>query len=318
MSEDKDTSLPKEQEEEGEYIIPPGAVDPKSKTSKVEEDKTSKKEEVEEKDTVDRAESLTPESSSDETVTIGEENYTKEELEEIFSAGKSLHEYKKAHPGFDPILLERDYRKKTAEFATLKKELEKNGINPEAILSGQGFSTMKKVENPAENLDLSDIDPEDVKKLEKVLKAKGFVSKSELEEMEKNRRYSEYDKEKQEQVNSFIGKHSEYHPKNDIGDNNWNKLLEEFGLFKLPDDPKKIGTLLERAHKNISGKTISPKDAAKILAQNQTNRIGEVLSNKGTSGSQTFQTKTSVPDFAKENLKGFSEEELSNIFTKKV
>lgn len=307
-----------EADDSNEYIIPPGAVKAGGKppaNAKADDEQVDADEELDdsvepdanleaEADATNEAsDTVTPE--ADGKVAIDGSEYTKEELEEIFSTGKGIAEYKKAHPGWDPFLLERDYRIKTARLAELEK-------------AGAATVPAAEAEKKAEQVDLSDVHPDDVTRIQKILKAGGYVSRAELDDREQKMFTASYDQVKNQVVNDFIAKHPEYHPKNDVGDTRWNTLLGEYNLFNLPKDPRQINDLLERAHRLVSGKTLVPKDAAKILAQSKVNADSKSFGG-GSGGAAIPSSRKSggIPKDARNYLKGFSEEELSEMFSTK-
>ena len=92
---------------------------------------------------------------------------------------------------------------------------------------------------------IDDVNPEDVQVVEKVLRAKGYITRDESNKMF-------YESVKQEEINKFLEKHPEYKPENDKEDLHWQTLNREVGLYKLPENPRLIGSILERAHKSVS------------------------------------------------------------------
>lgn len=252
-----------------------------------------------------------PDSSTDDSkITIDESEYTREELEQIFALGKSVSDYKKEHAGFDPLLIEREYRHATHQLSQYEKKFGRlDGQTPAA----------NAAPTPTPEEDLSDIDPKDLERLDKILRVKGYVKKGDLAEQERRSHVQTYESVKQQQVNAFVAAHPEYHPQNDPGDKNWGALLEEFGLYKLPEDPSKITAILERAHEKLApkGKTLDPKKAAQILAQNRVNSATSAAAAGGNAGGGSTQVpkksgKGLPPEAA--HLKGFSDDELKEIF----
>lgn len=92
--------------------------------------------------------------------------------------------------------------------------------------------------------DLSDIDSETLKVLDRYTRSKGLVPKSELQKMS----YQERHKSAEE---SFYEKHSEYLPENDKDDTLYNSLKKELTFFATPSDPKLIPKLFEKAHESV-------------------------------------------------------------------
>lgn len=92
--------------------------------------------------------------------------------------------------------------------------------------------------------DLSDIDSDTLKVLERFTKAKGLVPKSELNQMT----YKQIHKTSEE---TFYDTHKEYLPENDANDILYNALQEELALFAAPKDAKMIPKLFEKAHREV-------------------------------------------------------------------
>lgn len=92
--------------------------------------------------------------------------------------------------------------------------------------------------------DLKDLHPEDVTVIDRVLRAKGFVTKDEAVGM-----YQE--SVKQSELNKFLDTYPEYKPENDPNDVNWTLLQRELSYFKMPSDPHLVREVLERAHRSV-------------------------------------------------------------------
>ena len=158
---------------------------------------------------------------------------------------------------------------------------------------------LKKVENKMD--ELKDLHPDDVNVIEKVLKAKGYVTKEEADGLF-------YEKTKDDQLNNFLSKYPEYKPENDKNDINWNALQRELSLYRMPTDPKKIGELLERAHKSVSQSISSDRTIPEKKQQIKNAGLG-------AGGSQRSSSKKSLSDDYKNHLRngGWSEEEIKKI-----
>lgn len=147
--------------------------------------------------------------------------------------------------------------------------------------------------------DLEGIHPDDQTLIEKVLRAKGYMTKAEAEKMS-------YDSVKNQKLNDFLSKYPEYKPENDPQDVNWNTLQREFGLYRLPDDPNKLTEILERAHRAIS----SGQDRT-LEVKKQQLRTASV----GSSGVQR-STPTKAFDAEKRVMLrngGFSDEDIAKM-----
>jgi len=151
-----------------------------------------------------------------------------------------------------------------------------------------------------EKLDeLKDLHPDDISVIERVLRAKGYITKDEASKIT-------YDNVKQEELDRFLTKYPEYKPENDKSDINWNALQRELGYYRMPTDPHKITEILERAHRTIQ----KPSDRGVIEKQQklETARVGG-------GGIQRSSSRKTLPPSYKEELSrgGWSEEEISKI-----
>lgn len=102
---------------------------------------------------------------------------------------------------------------------------------------------LKKVETTLKD-ELKDINPEDIPKVERIVKQRGYIQKEEVQKML-------YNNEKQKQLDSFLNKYPEYKPENDPEDKNWKALQNELSYYRMPDDATKISAVLEKARKGI-------------------------------------------------------------------
>lgn len=124
------------------------------------------------------------------------------------------------------------------ERAKLLKEISELRGQRRELKKEELFTVQEKIAT------VEDVNPEDVQVVEKILRAKGYITKDESNKMF-------YESVKQEEINKFLEKHPEYKPENDKEDLNWQTLNREVGLYKLPDNPRLIGGILERAHKSV-------------------------------------------------------------------
>lgn len=94
--------------------------------------------------------------------------------------------------------------------------------------------------------ELKDVNPEDVSLIDKVLRSKGYITKDESHKMF-------YESVKQEEIGKFLEKFPEYKPENDPNDLNWGALERKLKTFyRMPDDPRMVGTLLEEVHRSLA------------------------------------------------------------------
>lgn len=108
--------------------------------------------------------------------------------------------------------------------------------------------------------DLQDINPNDRELIKKVLKAEGYMTKQEAQQLS-------YQTAQNQILNTFLDKYPEYKPENDPDNTLWNKLLGEFSLYAAPKDPTQIATLLERSHKAIQKPEVVKTSERNIPAQ---------------------------------------------------
>lgn len=93
---------------------------------------------------------------------------------------------------------------------------------------------------------LEDVNKDDVALMERVVKARGFVSKQDVQRMF-------YDARKQEVFDKFFREFPEYSQENDPERDKFNPLLRELQLYKEPTNPADYENLLRRAHASVSG-----------------------------------------------------------------
>jgi len=147
--------------------------------------------------------------------------------------------------------------------------------------------------------ELKDLHPDDINIIEKVLRAKGYVTKEEASKMN-------YEMVKQEELNKFLEKYPEYKPENDKNDINWNALQRELGYYRLPTNPHDIKQVLERAHRIIQ----KPSDRGVIEKQRRVE-----TAQTGAGGTQRSSSGKSFTAFQKEEYRrgGWSEEEIQEM-----
>lgn len=155
-----------------------------------------------------------------------------------------------------------------------------------------------------EQLDeLKDLHPEDVTVIDRVLKAKGYLSKEDANKMF-------YDAVKNEELNKFLERYPEYKPENDLNDQNWSALQKELGFYKMPSDPHLVTQVLERAHRGIS-------KAPSGLSAPQKRQI--TVASHGGGGAQRPSTNAKSFDPSKRAMLaqgGFTEEDIRAMESK--
>lgn len=299
-----------ESDDGDEYIIPPGVVEQPAKEEKVEEptQAPSQDEPIVEK-------------QDDSAVEIDGKKYNSDELQQIISAGKKVHEYSKEHPGFDPVLLHADYTKKSMELAELKRKMQADPEpqQPKPIVEPPKVSK-KELEDVAKEMNM---DPNDLKNLKTALSALGYVPKEEIEQefqrREQAKTQSVYAEERKTQINNFLSKHPEYNIGSKENDERWAKLLEHMNsLYKIPEDPKKISLVLEKAHSDLTGSkpNFNVENVSKVIAQKKVNDIGKSTSRGGGAAPAQKKLNNSVADLARSGgLRGFSQKELEELLS---
>lgn len=157
---------------------------------------------------------------------------------------------------------------------------------------------VKKPTAPEE--DLSEYDPEELKRFETLATKMGFAKKNEIVQEKNN---SEFE--------IFIEAHPEYSPENDKDGTLWNRFKSEFNLYIPPKDPKTLKMLLNRVHNEIYG--VQPaKNLSKINASQE--KI-KVASHTGASAGKETRPRTQENSGLRTDaLKGFSEEEKKELF----
>jgi len=165
--------------------------------------------------------------------------------------------------------------------------------------------------------DLSDVDPDNIELIERVIKAKGFVKKEDLQKQT----YEETHKSAQD---AFFSAHPEYLPKNDPDDKLYNAILEELSLFATPKDAKLIPKLFTKAHEQVvkrfpnrftTKKTIPQKNA--IVARTRRASMGGGSSGGGNNPAPKNKNngtgKLSAAQKQQMLHGGWTEEEINSI-----
>lgn len=151
--------------------------------------------------------------------------------------------------------------------------------------------------------ELADLNPTDVTLIDRVLRAKGYVTKDEAHGMF-------YEAVKQEELTKFLEKYPEYKPENDVNDVNWSTLQRELGYYRMPDDPHAIADVLDRAHRGIASLSRTSIDRVSPVKARQAQ-----LASVGAGGTQRSSSRKPL-DARKRmmlELGGWSSEEIANI-----
>jgi hypothetical protein len=158
--------------------------------------------------------------------------------------------------------------------------------------------------SPEKEKELSEFNPEEIKTFEKILdimaEKKGYVKKEEVE-------IRNLQNESQTVLNDFMESHTEY---NDPI--LWDRLKSEVGLYRQPTSGRDLKKILEKAHETVYN--IKPaSDIKKIEAQKE--KIS-VASHSGQSPKGGSGNQKAIDPSLKNNLKGFSDEEIEDLFGK--
>ncbi len=250
------------------------------------------------------------------TLNDGPEEVAEEEVKQAVGE-KSTEEEKESPPEPPAEEPEKELEKKpaVAEDETAKSvdtglEKQLQGLQEERVkllkeiqeLRGQRRELKKdELIKVDEKLDqLQDVNPEDVQVIEKVLRAKGYVTKEEAEGMS-------YKAIQQEELNKFLAEFPEYKPENDSHDVNWNALQRALVIYAKPSDPRKWNELLKKAHKDMA-----PATGDRTLeVQKQQLKIAGV----GTGGAQKSSSRKTLTSEQRRVYEdgGWSEEDIKKI-----
>lgn len=148
--------------------------------------------------------------------------------------------------------------------------------------------------------ELKDLHPQDVEVIERVLRAKGLMTRKEANQMF-------YEAVKEEELNKFLEKYPEYKPENDPGDANWNALQRELGYYRTPDNPRQIADILERSHRSI----VRPPSDFGLASRKRQVEIASV----GRGGAQRSSTIPKLDPVRRSIYErgGWTEEEIQQI-----
>lgn len=147
--------------------------------------------------------------------------------------------------------------------------------------------------------DLEDVNPDDTKLIERVLKARGYVPQSEVNKMF-------FEAKKQEVVAKFLRDFPEYKPDNDPENKRWESLKKELSLYREPSTAEDYETLLKRAHRMVSAVSTSGQNVAVKKHQAQ-------VASAGSGGTRKPSSQNRLASLAEQHLKGFTQEEIAEM-----
>lgn len=182
------------------------------------------------------------------------------------------------------------------EISKLKVELATATGADRKVIQGKIDLVQEKVD------DLKDVAPEDIGLIDRVLRAKGYLTKEESNKMH-------YDTVKNEKINEFLTEFPEYKPENDPNDHNWNALQKQIqDWYRMPNDPKVIKDLLLKAHRDIA-KPLSDRSVIEVKKQQLK------VASSGSSGTQRSSPKPNsrLSSLLRTHMSGWSDEEISKL-----
>lgn len=181
------------------------------------------------------------------------------------------------------------------------------------------FNDLKtSLENPEDNEEKEIVlNPEDEKKLESWAKNKGFVSKDELA-VEKQKINLEAIKSYENQaVGEFLEKHPEYDT-----DENWQKILSEFSMYRQPVSVDGYRKLLNKIHDGLSGNVTKARQDGKTQVKIEEHNKGRLSLGGGnqSSGNENNQDIDNLqkryPNLSREQIEDRLSE-IGSLYTKK-
>ena len=168
---------------------------------------------------------------------------------------------------------------------------------------------LKETPQTQQTDDISDIDSEDVKWVERVIRAKGYVPKAELQ-------VESFKQQAKEIQDNWFKSHPEYLPENDSNDVLYSALQEEYGMYAPPKSVSKVKDILERVHKEVKTKFPDKfprsKSSTSNVATARAKIAGAGAGSSGTS-SQKIKSSSGLTLEQRQQLKGFTDEEMDEM-----
>lgn len=156
-----------------------------------------------------------------------------------------------------------------------------------------------------DNEELSEYDPEELERVERMMKLMGYVKKDEIAQ-------ENIAKDNTSVFNTFIGAHPEYAPENDPDGVLWEQFKAEFNLYQPPQDPKTLQKVLNKVHSEVAG--VQP--AKNLKSINASKEKIKVASHRGASANKNARPSALPPKGIRtDGLKGFSQEEIDDLMS---
>lgn len=181
-------------------------------------------------------------------------------------------------------------------------------LTKKSILSGEPAPAPEPKKSAKYDELLVKYNPEELQNFEEIFAGladkHGYVKKDELSN-------ENYQQSAEHVLEEFLDKHPEYLPENDKDNVLWGMFQEEYKLYKKPASPKDFKKIFERIHRDIvPTRTLDAGSAAAKQAKVQT------ASHGGTTVTNSPSPKRGSPldPSLKSHLRGFTDEELSELF----
>lgn len=175
-------------------------------------------------------------------------------------------------------------------------------------LLGEPNAAAAPVAKPAAQTEiLSKYRPEEIKALQEVAEALGFVKADQLQT-------KTYGDKGQEYLDSFLDKHPEYSPENDTDGKLWDAFKGEFGIYKQPSDPRDFPRIFNKVHAAVFG--LQPQGAGGKTAA-ATEKV--TVASRGSAAAPSNTARPAARAAAapaglrKDMLKGFTAEEMEEM-----
>lgn len=284
--------------EEGTDVEADETSEAEIETDGTETEETADDAEVTEGDEADdaaSAETVQTVEPAEEPVTIGDKQYTKQQLDELLNKGLKVKEWETKMPGFDVDKLMPDYTKKSQLLSKYEKQA----------------STPKPSKISKDELVKMGIDDDQIRNIELVAKHLGFVHQNDVVQ-----------NTVESQKEAFIQEHQQYYGI-DVpgGDQKWQALVEEFNTFNWQSMPQRVGEFLERAHERVSKAWVEQARGTEVknnitVKKAQADAIALGGTNSKTTQKPAPQAQAGNAALrAKYQRLGWSEEDINEILT---
>jgi hypothetical protein len=182
------------------------------------------------------------------------------------------------------------------------------------VLKGQPFKKDSPVfVKKEEDADLlKDVAPDDVSTIEKVLRAKGYVPRSELEKEQSIRTYKQ---QMDDSTSEWLKENPEFDVDHDTDNAKWQKLHDYISEnFDAPKNPKASKDLLDIARDRLFGKKspqLPEKSPHSIAAKKEKIAVSSAKPSSG--GTNVSGSPSKLGSSARQHLIGFTDEDLEEM-----